>query len=154
MFARKAYSILEKNLYPFSGQKGPKTIPFGAAHTYMAYIRGFSTPRPPGVLSKRTFFCIVDLFAKKPPTWNTTKRSLGSLNSDVLERRTSTGSGRFALLSRDFQQMFGQIVSIRIKTLGNTNMVASRLIKRGKGSLPVDVRRSKTSLLRGRPFNS
>jgi len=57
----------------------------------------------------------------------------------------STGSGLFALLSRDFEQIFGQIVSIRIKTLSNTNMVASRLIKREKGSLPVGVRRSKTS---------
>ena len=73
---------------------------------------------------------------------------LGSLSSDVFERRTSTGSGRFALLSRDFEQIFGQIVSIRIKTLGIINMVASRLTKREKGSLPVDVRRSKTSLLK------
>ena len=73
---------------------------------------------------------------------------IGSLSRDVFERRTSTGSGRFALLSRDFKQIFGQIVSIRIKTLGNTNMVASRLIERGKDSLPVDVRRSKTSLLK------
>ena len=73
---------------------------------------------------------------------------IGSLSSDVLERRTSTGSGRFALLSRDFEQIFGQIVSVRMKTLGNINKVASRLIKRGKGSLPVDVRRSKTSLLK------
>ena len=71
-----------------------------------------------------------------------------TISSDVFERRTSTGSGRFALLSRDFKQIFGQIVSIRIKTLGKTNTVASRLIKRGKGSLPVDVRRSKTSLLK------
>ena len=45
-------------------------------------------------------------------------------------------------------QIFGQIVSIRIKTLGNKNTVASRLIKREKGLLPVDVRRSKTSLLK------
>ena len=60
----------------------------------------------------------------------------------------STGNGLFALLSRDFEQIFGQIVSVRFKTLGNTNMVASRLIKREKGSLPVDVRRSKTSLLK------
>ena len=74
--------------------------------------------------------------------------TLGSLSSDVFERRTSTGNGRFALLSRDFEQIFGQIVSVRIKTLGNINTVASRLIKRGKGSLPVDVRRSKTSLLK------
>ena len=60
----------------------------------------------------------------------------------------STGSGLFALLSRDFEKFFWQIVSIRIKTLvDNTNMVASRLIKREKGSLPVDMRRSKTSLL-------
>ena len=74
--------------------------------------------------------------------------ALGSLSSDVFERRTSTGSGRFALLSHDFEQIFGQIVSIRIKTLGNKNTVASRLIKREKGLLPVDVRRSKTSLLK------
>ena len=58
------------------------------------------------------------------------------------------GSGRFALLSPGFEQMFGQIVSIRMKTIGNTNMVASRLIKREKGSLLVDVCRSKTALLK------
>ena len=75
-------------------------------------------------------------------------RNLGSLSRDVFERCTSTGSGRFALLSRDFEQIFGQIVSIRIKTLSNTNTVASRLIKREKRSLPVDVRCSKTSLLK------
>ena len=73
---------------------------------------------------------------------------IGSLSSDVFERRTSTGSGLFAHLSHDFEQTFGQIVSIRIKTLGNKNTIASRLIKRGKGSLPVDVHRSKTSLLK------
>ena len=33
------------------------------------------------------------------------------------ERRTSTGSGIFALLSRDFQETFRQIVSIRVKIL-------------------------------------
>ena len=58
-----------------------------------------------------------------------------------------TGSGLFALLSRGFEQIFGQIVSIRMKTLGNTNIVASRLTKREKGSLPVDVRRSKRHCL-------
>ena len=51
-------------------------------------------------------------------------------------------------MSRDFEQIFAQIVSIRIKTLGNINTVASRLIKREKGSLPVDGCRSKTSLLK------
>ena len=43
--------------------------------------------------------------------------------------------------------MFGQIVSLRVRTLSNTNLVASRHIKREKAPLPVDVRRSKTSLL-------
>ena len=65
----------------------------------------------------------------------------------------STGSG-LALLSRDYFAL-GQIVLItiiyvfiRVKTLSNTNYVASRYIKREKGSLPFDVRRSKTSLLK------
>ena len=68
---------------------------------------------------------------------------------ELKQRRTSTGSRLFALLSRNFDQIFGQIVSIRIKTLSNTKTVAPRLIKREKGLLPVDVRRSKTSLPKG-----
>ena len=36
---------------------------------------------------------------------------------------------------------------MREKKLGNTNLLASRHIKREMASLPVDVRRSKTSLL-------
>ena len=52
------------------------------------------------------------------------ERALGSLSSDVFELRTSTGNGLFAHLNRDFEQIFGQIVSLRIKTLGNTNTVA------------------------------
>ena len=61
---------------------------------------------------------------------------------------TSTGSGFFALLSRDFEQIFGRNASLRVKTLGNINLVASRLIKREKRSLPVEVRRSKTLLFK------
>ena len=76
------------------------------------------------------------------------KRLLGSLSNSVLERRKSTGSCFFVPLSRDFEQIFGQIDSIRVKTLSNTNLVASMHIKREKRSLPVDVRRSKTSLLK------
>ena len=53
---------------------------------------------------------------------------LRNLSSEVLERRTLTRSGRLELLNRDFEQIFGQIVSIRIKTLSNRNLVASRLI--------------------------
>lgn len=59
----------------------------------------------------------------------------------------STRSGLFALLSHDFEQIFGKIVSIKMKTLGDTNMVASTLIKREKGSLLVDMRHSKMALL-------
>ena len=43
---------------------------------------------------------------------------------ELKQRRTSTGNGLFAQFSRDFEQIFGQIVSIRIKTLGNINTVA------------------------------
>ena len=70
---------------------------------------------------------------------------LRSLSSDVFERRTSTGSGLF-------EQVLGQIVSVKVKTPNNTDLVASEHIKREKGSLPVDVRQSKTSLLK-RPKN-
>ena len=54
----------------------------------------------------------------------------------------SIGIGLLAVLSGDFEQMIRQIVSIRVKTLSNTN-----LRQREKGSLPVDVRLFKTSLL-------
>ena len=47
-----------------------------------------------------------------------------------------------------FEPILRQIVSIRVKTLSNTNLVASRYIKREKGSLPVDVCRSETSLIK------
>ena len=70
-----------------------------------------------------------------------------SLSSGVFDRRTSTANGVFALFGRDFEQILGQIVFLRKKALSNTNLVASRHIKSEKGSLPVDVRRSKTFLL-------
>ena len=35
---------------------------------------------------------------------------------------------------------------MRVKTLGKTNLAASRHIKMEKGTIPVDVRRPKTSL--------
>lgn len=41
--------------------------------------------------------------------------TLGSFSSDVFEPRTSTGRGLFALLSRNFEQILGQIVSLREK---------------------------------------
>ena len=50
--------------------------------------------------------------------------------------------GLSALLSRDFEEMFGQMVSIRVKTLSNTNLAALRHIKIEKGFLPVDMHHS------------
>lgn len=44
--------------------------------------------------------------------------------------------------------IFGQIFSIRVKTLGNTNLEASRQFKIENGSLPFDARRPKTSPLK------
>ena len=52
----------------------------------------------------------------------------------------ATESELFALSGRVFVRIFGQIVSIRVTTLLNTNEVASRLIKRKKALLPVVVR--------------
>ena len=48
------------------------------------------------------------------------------------ERRTSTGSRLFVPFGRDLEQLLGQIISIRVKTPSNTNLVASRHIKREK----------------------
>ena len=71
-----------------------------------------------------------------------------TLSSDVFERRKSTGSGPFALLSRNFEQILGQMVSLRVNILSNTNLIVPRHIKREKDTLLVDERRSKTSLLK------
>ena len=46
--------------------------------------------------------------------------------------------------------MFGQIDSARERILRNTNLLASRHIKKEKDSLPVDVCLPKTSLLERR----
>ena len=64
------------------------------------------------------------------------------------ERDVWVGSGLFASLGSGLVQTLGQIVFIREKKLSNTNLLESRHIKEKKASLPVDVRRSKTSLLK------
>ena len=40
-----------QNLYPFSDQNGSKTIPFGAAHTYIPYIGEY--PPPGGIVEAK-----------------------------------------------------------------------------------------------------
>ena len=53
-------------------------------------------------------------------------------------------------MSREFEQSLGKIDSLRVKTLtcSNTNLIVPRHIKREKGSLLVEERRSKTSLFK------
>ena len=52
-------------------------------------------------------------------------------------------SGLFAFLGLGLAQIFaGQIVSVRVKTLSNTNLVASKYVRREKASALVDLRRS------------
>lgn len=60
---------------------------------------------------------------------------------DVLERRTEVDFLHSWVVV--FSQIFaGQIVSVRVKTLSNTNLVASRYIRTEKASVLVDLRRS------------
>ena len=54
----------------------------------------------------------------------------------------------FTFLSAGFAEIFSQIFSIKVKKLSNTNFISSRHVKREKASLAVDVRRSRTLLLK------
>ena len=95
-------------------------------------------------LSNRFFLCFTVVLTVNACLYAATGMSL---SSDVFEPWTSTESWRFSLLSHDSERFFGKVVSIGVKTLSNTNLVALGYIKREKGSLPVNVRRAKTSLL-------
>ena len=73
---------------------------------------------------------------------------IGSLSSDVFERRTSSGSEPFPLsISLDATIFVLPSVLILIETICPKICLKSRL-KSAKRPLPVDVRRSKTSLLK------
>ena len=72
----------------------------------------------------------------------------GSLSSDVFERRTSSGSEPFPLLiSLDATVFILPSVLILTETICPKIFSKSRL-KSAKRAFPVDVRRSKTSLLK------
>ena len=61
-FPRKLYPIPDQNgqsVYPFSDQNGRKTLPDGAAHAYIAYIREY--PPPPGLNQKKTIEIVVTI---------------------------------------------------------------------------------------------
>ena len=94
------------------------------------------------------FDCVLTFEYKKDTVF-----FISELNTMAPSRSQSTtflsdGSGLFVPFDRNMEQILGQIVSIKVKTLSNKNLVASWHIKREKSSLPVDVRRSKTSLLK------
>ena len=91
---------------------------------------------------------IYDFFCQSLKTLAVVRRLLGSLSNNVFEGRTSTGSGLFSFFDGGFAQIFSQIASITVKKLRNTNFISSRHVKRENTSLPVDVRGSKTSLLK------
>ena len=43
----RSFLETKKTLYPFSDRNGANTVPFGAAHSYMAHIREHPPPLPP-----------------------------------------------------------------------------------------------------------
>ena len=45
-----------------------------------------------------------------------------------------------AFVCSSFAQIFGQVLSVRVKALSNTNLVPARHIRREKTLLPIDVR--------------
>ena len=97
--------------------------------------------------------------------------TVANSSKDVFKRRTSTRRGPFSRMGSGLAHIFGQIVSMRVKTISNTNLVASSHIIRkfmtyifgeyflvwmyiikekvSLDSLLVDVRRLKTPLLKG-----
>ena len=54
-------------------------------------------------------------FQNCAPSWTKQRKKI-TKTSSVCQRRTSSGSGLFAHLSRDFEQTFKQIVFIRVRT--------------------------------------
>ena len=89
------------------------------------------------------------VFPRTFHTWALLRiEKIGSLSSDVFERRPSTGSEPFSLLiSLDATVFILPSVLILIETICAKIYLKSRL-KSAKRPLPVDVRRSKTSLLK------
>ena len=61
-----------------------------------------------------------------------------SLSKDVFERRTSIEVVFFSFLDGGFAQIFGQIVSLTVKTFRNAYLVVSTCFTMKKISLPVE----------------
>ena len=96
-------------------------------------------------VGKSFLFCLEQV---QPASQTLQADLIGSLSSDVFERRTSTGSEPFSLLiSLDATIFLLPSVLIIIKTICPKICSETRL-KSAKSPLPVDVRRSKRSLLK------
>ena len=80
-------------------------------------------------------------------TWGITCRNILTVKLLVTSSGTLTGRGLFAFLGSVFAPNVRQISSITVQTL-DTNLVASRRIEGEEASLPVNLCRSKTSLLK------
>ena len=74
--------------------------------------------------------------------------TVGSLSNGVLERRTSTGSEVFFILKHLDAPKFVFLSVLTIIETSCPKKWAKPLSKNEKKPLPVDVRRSKTSLLK------
>ena len=95
------------------------------------YLVAFKSAAPP----HRSRFCLVSLLGALLTRYGVT--DVHQPKVDVLH------SWAVVCLA----QIFGQLVSIRVRTLSNAKLRASRYVERKKTWLPVDVRRSKTPLL-------
>ena len=102
----------------------------------------------PSVSVLTGFDCVLTFQYKKDTVFFISELNTMAPSGSQSTTFLSDESGLFVPLDCDMEQILGQIVSIRVKTLSNTNLVTSWHIKKEKSSLPVDVRRSKTSLLK------
>ena len=74
--------------------------------------------------------------------------TIGSLSSDVFERRTSTGSEPFSLVISLYATVFVLPSVLILKGTICPKFCSEARLKCAKSLFPVDVRRSKTSLLK------
>ena len=81
-------------------------------------------------------------------TYPSTDLTLGSLSSDVFERRTSTGSEPFSLVISLYATVFVLPSVLILKGTICPKICSKARLKCAKSLFPVDVRRSKTSLLK------
>ena len=143
MRRRKGKSTISPLLFP---------IPFAVRNLIGQFVGTLSMHSSPSSLASNSVICQIWTFIK----WiceslvitECSPEKIRSLSKDVLERRTSSGNGPFPFLGSGFAQILGKIFSTRIKTLSNTNLLASRHIIREKNSLPVEVLRPKMPLLK------